>query len=182
MAELNQLSDEQLVKQVYEKDKQLYAEIIKRYQIKLLRYANYLVYDEDKAADVVQQTFIKAYINLKGFNLKKKFSSWIYRIAHNEAISILRKYKKELPLDDKIELIAAVNIENALITEEFNDQLNQCLAKIPLIYKEPLSLSVLEEKSYEEISEILRLPIGTVGTRINRAKNLLKKLCHKIKK
>lgn len=182
MAELNQLSDEQLVKQVYEKDKQLYAEIIKRYQIKLLRYANYLVYDEDKAADVVQQTFIKAYINLKGFNLKKKFSSWIYRIAHNEAISILRKYKKELPLDDKIELIAAVNIENALITEEFNDQLNQCLSKIPLIYKEPLSLLVLEEKSYEEISEILRLPIGTVGTRINRAKNLLKKLCHKIKK
>lgn len=71
-----------------------YAVIIKRYENKLLRYATNLIKDRDKAVDIIQQSFIKAFINLKSFNIKKNFSNWIYRIVHNEGINVLKKYQK----------------------------------------------------------------------------------------
>lgn len=182
MIDINNLSDEKLVGFIREKDKEVYAEIIKRYQTKLLRYVIYLINDEDKAADVVQDTFIKAYINLKGFDVKKTFSSWIYRIAHNEAINIIKKDKQNLPLDETIDFESEINLEDDFIKKELQRHAQKCLKQIPLIYREPLTLYFLEEKSYEEISDILRLPMGTVGTRINRAKALMKKICQMIKK
>ncbi len=182
MTDITKLSDEEIVKLVREKDKELYAQIIKRYQDKLIRYANYLVQDNDKSADVVQNTFIKAYINLNGFNVKKKFSSWIYRIAHNEAMNMFNKHKGQLALKEDVEFDSGIDIEGDLVKRELKARIHDCLRKIPIIYGEPLSLHFLEEKSYQEISDILRMPIGTVGTRINRAKILMKKICQKIKK
>ena len=95
MQELQKYSDEELVEIIKSKDKEIFAEIIKRYEKKLLRYANYLLNDSDKASDVVQESFIKAYVNLNSFNNKFKFSSWIYRIVHNEAINHINKNKYE---------------------------------------------------------------------------------------
>ena len=88
MTKLSKLSDEEIVELVRRKNKNFYAQLISRYQKKLLRYANYLIADEDLAADAVQEAFIKAYINLHAFNLKLKFSSWLYRITHNQAIDL----------------------------------------------------------------------------------------------
>lgn len=173
------LSDEQLVEIVRNQDKNLYAQVIHRYEKKLLRYATYLVNDEHLAADVVQEAFIKAYINLNSFNLKLKFSSWLYRIVHNVAISLVIKNKKNLSLDDFHDLDSKINLEDELIKKELQEHLYQCLEQMSLIYKEPLILFFLEEKSYEEISDVLHLPVGTVGTRINRAKHIVRKLCQK---
>ena len=100
MVKIKNLSDEALVELVCSQNQELYAEIVRRYQDKLMRYAHYLTQNEDQAADVVQEAFIKAFINLKGFNTKKKFSSWIYRIVHNQAINYLKKYQKEISLED----------------------------------------------------------------------------------
>lgn len=175
------ITDEELVELVRSKDKELYAEIIKRYQKKLMRYVINITQDEDKAADIVQNTFIKAYINLNGFNIKKKFSSWIYRIAHNEAINLLNKYKKQLSLNQDMDLDSGISLEDRLIEKELKNRAHFCLGQIPLHYREPLSLYFLEEKSYEEISDILRIPVNTVGTRINRAKILMRKICQKTK-
>jgi RNA polymerase sigma-70 factor, ECF subfamily len=180
MIDIAKLSDEEIVKLVREKDKELYSHIIRRYQNKLMRYVISLVTDEPKAADVVQETFIKAYINLNNFNLKKKFSSWIYRIAHNESMNTFR-YKKQISLFDNIDFDSGVNLEDDLVKKELQVHVKECFAQMPIIYREPLSLYFLEEKSYEEISDILRMPIGTVGTRINRAKLIMKKICQKIK-
>lgn len=182
MIDKNNLSDEKLVDFIRGKDKELYAEIIQRYQTKLLRYVVYIINDDDKAADVIQDTFIKAYINLKGFDVNKNFSSWIYRIAHNEAINIIKKDRQNLPLDETIDFKSEINLEDDFIKKELQMHAQKCLGQIPLIYREPLTLYFLEEKSYEEISDILRLPLGTVGTRINRAKALMKKICQMIKK
>lgn len=182
MTDIPKLSDEQLVKYVREQDKETYVEIINRYKDKLIRYAFYLTGDDDKAADVVQESFIKAYINLNGFDVKKKFSSWIYRIVHNEAMNILNQDKKQLPLNEDIDFDSGVNLEDDFVKKELQIKAKDCLKRLPVIYREPLTLFFLEEKSYEEISDILRMPIGTVGTRINRAKVLMKKICQKIKK
>ncbi len=144
-----------------------------------MRYAVYLTGDEDKSADIVQETFIKTYINLNSFDPQKKFSSWIYRIAHNQAMSSFPRHQKQVTLPDDFEFDSGVNLEDDLIKQEFQAHTTKCLKQMPLIYREPLSLFFIEEKSYEEISDILRIPIGTVGTRINRAKLILKKICQK---
>jgi len=181
MKDLKKLKDEQVVELVRTKDKELYLEIVLRYQEKLLRYAMYLIQDKNKAADAVQESFIKAYINLNSFNLKMKFSSWIYRIVHNQVMNTFNKNKKELPLLDNVDFDSGKNLELDLTKKEIQEKVNKCIDQMPIIYSEPLTLYYLEEKSYEEISDILRSPVGTVGTRINRAKVMMKKICQNIK-
>lgn len=172
-------TDEQLVALVRSKDKELYRTLMQRYEKKLMNYIRYFVRDELRAADVVQESFIKAYINLQGFNTKKKFSSWIYRIAHNEAMNIINKYRKEVTLDDHFEYTSPGDIEKEVGIKELQRKAHDCLGAMPMLYAEPLALYFLEEKTYDEISDILRIPMGTVATRINRAKVIMKKICQK---
>jgi RNA polymerase sigma-70 factor, ECF subfamily len=178
MKNLSKINDVKLVVLVQEKDQELYREIIKRYQNGLFRYVMYLIRDRHKAEDVVQNTFIKAFVNLKSFNKKKKFSSWIYRIAHNEAMNEIKKYRKEIYLTKeswfKKRLASQENITQDLERKELLQQLKKNLNKIPFQYREILILHFLEEKSYKEISDILRISVSGVGSRINRAKKMLR--------
>lgn len=180
MKDINKLTDEEIVKLVREKDKELYVQIIRRYQDKLLRYASYLTGDEHNASDIVQDAFIKAYINLNGFDIKKKFSSWIYRIVHNEAMNLLGKNRQQVSIHEGVDFDSGINLEDEFIKKELKEHARFCLGQMPLIYSEPLTLYFLEERSYEEISDILRISVGTVGTRINRAKIIMKKICKKL--
>lgn len=173
------LNDEQLIEKIRKSDRELYAIIIKRYQKKLLRYANNLIKNEDKARDAVQESFIKAFINLNSFNTKKKFSSWIYRIVHNETLNIIKKYKLETPLLEDWDFEGGEDLEENFDKNDTKEKVEKCLKQLPLIYIEPLSLYYIDEKSYEEISDILKIPMGTVATRINRAKKIMKNICQK---
>ena len=179
MSDNEKFSDEEIIEKVRSNDQELYSVIIERYQKKLLRYAVSLIKDEHRAADVVQDSFIKAFINLKGFDVKKKFSSWIYRIVHNEAMNLVKKYKKEVSLPDNVDFHSKEDIEKDFTKKELSLEVEKCIKKIPLLYSEPLTLYYIEEKSYKEISDILRMPMGTVATRINRAKILMKHICQK---
>lgn len=177
------LSDEELVEKVREKDKELFRDVIERYEDKLLRYAGYLMGDHEAAADVVQDSFIKAYKNLWSFDVSRKFSSWIYRIVHNQAVNSMRKRKNEIQIEsfDWVKGLRGEdkNVEEQLEKKEAEKMLADCMDKLPLKYSEPLTLYFIEEKKYEEISDILRIPLGTVGTRIKRGKMVLKRLCGK---
>jgi len=177
----SKLSDEEVIEITRTKDKEAYAEVINRYQGKLMRYAGYLMRDDAAAADVVQEAFVKAYINLNGFDAKRSFSSWIYRIVHNEAINSINKHKREKPFLEKTDFDSGIDIEKSYLKNEDIAMVKTCLEKLSLRYREPLSLSFLEEKSYKEISDILRIPIGTVGTRINRAKLIMRQICQRKK-
>ena len=177
MENIETKTDEEIVELIRNENKELYGQIIKRYQDKLIRYAEYIIGDHDKASDAVQESFIKAYINLNGFDVKKKFSSWIYRIVHNEAINLIDKHKKTIKLDPDLDFDSGLNIEDAYIKEELVSHARDCIEEMGMIYREPLSLFYIENKSYEEIGDILRLPMGTVAVRINRAKIILKNIC-----
>ncbi len=179
MLDTKELSDNEIVEKVRTCDQELYAVIIDRYHKKLVRYVNNLIKNEDKAIDIVQESFIKAFINLNSFNIEKKFSSWIYRIAHNQAINLAKKYQKETPLLEDWDFKSDDDIEKDFEEKETIEKVEKCLKNIPLLYSEPLSLYYIDEKSYEEISDILRIPMGTVATRINRAKKLMKNICQK---
>src|SRR3989338_9852491 len=128
MTDIKRLSDEQVVRQVREKDKELFGEIIRRYQSKLMRYVIYLTGDYNKAADIVQETFIKAYVNLNGFNINKKFSSWIYRIAHNETMNMFSRYKNQTSLDQKRDFDSGIVLEDELVKKELKAHTEYCLS------------------------------------------------------
>ncbi len=173
------LTDEQIVEIVRTKDHDVFAYIIHRYEKKLLRYATYLINDEHMASDAVQESFIKAYINLRSFDLSKKFSSWMYRIVHNEAMNIVGKQKQYMPLDTALDIHDDIDIEDVLVKKELIEHVQDCVNKMPILYKAPLTLFFLEDRSYEDISDILRIPMGTVATRINRAKSMMRSICQK---
>jgi RNA polymerase sigma-70 factor (ECF subfamily) len=180
MENLDLISDEEIVERVRTTHPELFAIIVKRYQDKLLRYAKNLTGDGDRSIDVVQDSFIKAFVNLKGFDEKKKFSGWIYRIVHNEAINVIKKFKKEIALPEDFDITSEENISEDYSKKETRVMVTSCLDKLPIAYLEPLSLFYIEDKSYEEISDILRIPMGTVATRISRAKKIMRKICQKI--
>ncbi len=175
---LDKLTDEQLVEIIREQDKELYSEIIKRYQTKLSHYLRKFIYSPDELEDVLQVVFIKAYKNLYNFNINKKFSSWIYRISHNEAINHLKKYAKDrIPLDDiEYKLIdEKINLDDDVDKILLKAKVEQLLATLKNKYRQPLILYFFEQKSYQEISDILKLPVNTVGTLISRGKKILAK-------
>jgi len=181
---LSQISDEVLVALVIDKDQELFEEVMGRYQVKLLRYARYLINDDQAAADVVQEALIKAFVNLKGFDRKKKFSSWVYRIVHNEAVNYLKKKKQLVSLEAnewlREKLGSRENIEEDFSKKESGKLVRQCLKSLAVEYRSVLSLHYLEEKSYEEIAEVLKIPMGTVGIRLKRGKEKLKNICIKV--
>lgn len=163
-------------------DAQQYLHLMRRYEPKLMRYVQRIIsFTKEEAEDVVQETFIKTYQNLNDFDTALKFSSWIYRIAHNEAVNALRKssrFPKVPHTEDEefhMEFIAdALDLEEEMGKKMERERVQSALATLPEKYREVLILKFLEEKSYEEISDILQKPVGTVGTLINRAKVKLK--------
>ena len=171
------LSDEQLVEIIRENDQELYSEIIKRYNQKLSHYLRKFIYDQDELEDVLQVVFIKVYKNLYGFNINKKFSSWIYRIAHNEAVNHLKKHSKERISLDEIEykiIDEKIDISGQVDKKLLKENVEKLLKNIKTKYREPLILFYFEQRSYEEISDILRIPTSTVGTLISRGKKMIK--------
>lgn len=180
MSDYEKFSDEEIVEKVRSNDQELYAILIERYQRKLTRYAMSILQDEYRAMNAVQDSFIKAFVHLNGFNVKIKFSSWIYRIVHNEVMNLVVKHKHEYPMFEDMDFESDEDIVDNFSKEEIKKRIHTCLSRMSQLYYEPMFLFFIEEKSYEEISTILRIPIGTVGTRINRAKILMKQLCQTI--
>ncbi|KKU25721.1 MAG: RNA polymerase sigma-70 factor, ECF subfamily [Candidatus Magasanikbacteria bacterium GW2011_GWA2_46_17] len=177
MAVLAKLTDEQIVEAVRLRDKELYSEIIRRYQAKLTHYLRKFIGNQDELEDVLQVVFIKTYRNLYGFDTAKRFSSWIYRIAHNEAVNQIKKYsRKAISLDEnEWELIDdKMDVNEKTDASLFKAKVERGLTMISKKYRDPIVLYFFEQKTYEEISDILRLPRNTVGTLIMRGKGMLR--------
>lgn len=172
-------TDESIVARVTAGNIDAYADIMARYEAKLRRYVTYLIHNQTMADDVVQDTFIKAYQNLKGFNPKYKFSSWIYRIAHNEAMNTIKKERHTT--DDDIEELPDTGYDHKtdeLIDREFlKEQVHGCLDKLDQKYREVIQLIYFEHMKYDEVSDILQVPTSTIGVWLSRAKNRLKEIC-----
>lgn len=188
--DISQLTDEEIVKKVQEGETQLFGLLVERYQRRLLAYAWRFVSRAEDAQDMVQEIFIKTYKNIKSFDTSRKFSPWIYRIAHNELVSNYKRRLRDLVdffdfdafFPYNAEPAAKENINERLDTENLRQSLEKCLKKIDAKYREPLALYFFEEMEYREIAEILRIPISTVGVRINRGKAQLRKICGDLKK
>lgn len=170
-------TDEELASLVIE-DQAVFLHIMQRYQTKLLFYIKRISgLSNEEAEDVLQDVFIKVYQNINDFDADLKFSSWIYRIAHNQAISNFRKIQARpqnagIDMDDDslIGLAADLDIENEINNQFLRKNISQVLNNLDKKYQEVLVLKFFEEKDYKEISDILKKPMGTVASLMNRAK------------
>jgi RNA polymerase sigma-70 factor (ECF subfamily) len=155
--------------------------LYERYEEKLLRYIFRLSsISRQEAEDILQDAFIKVWKNLNGLDTSLPISSWLYRLVHNEAISHLRKqnsYGKNRKVD--LDLVGNELTEDAAEVEQGDDAsifTREILDTIPLKYREVLILKYLEKMQYNEISDVLKIPEGTVAVRLKRAREQFKKL------
>lgn len=173
------LADEQLVALALGDDRYFEA-IVERYEKKLHYYImRFINCSPADAEDIIQDVFVNAYRNLNGFDTSLKFSSWIYRIAHNEAINHLRRItaRPAVAMDDeRLEALASeLNVEHEVGRSMERERIREAIGRLDEKYREAIVLRYLEDKSYEEISDILRKPLGSVSSLITRAKKILVK-------
>ncbi len=182
MHKLSDTKDEEIVLKVINGDVDAFAELMHRYEPRLMRYVIYLIHNEAMSSDVVQDTFIKCYKNLQGFNAKYKFSSWIYRIAHNEAMNAVKRDKHIVGGLD-VEEIAEGTYEASTIqdidTAILQGDVKACLDSLDIKYREVLMLQYYENMKYNEIADVLHIPASTVGVWASRGKSMLKRICEK---
>jgi RNA polymerase sigma-70 factor (ECF subfamily) len=182
MNEFIDKTDEEIVPLIIGGNIDLFGLIMERYEARLMRYAVYLVHDEMMASDIVQETFIKSYKNLQSFNSKYKFSSWIYRIAHNEAMNLV-KHERHISRDTDIEEIHEASYEATTVQDIdraiLQGNVKDCLDSLDLRYREVLMLQYYENMKYSEIADVLHMPVSTVGVWASRGKTMLKNICTK---
>ena len=172
-------SDNELVSLAL-KDQAFFAVLVNRYIPKLSRYIKRISnFDNEEVEDVLQDIFIKLYKNLNDFDIDLKFSSWIYRIAHNQVISHHRAKSarpQTVEIDDFLanRLRAEIDLNVEIENRDLQREISAVLTKLKPIHREVLVLRFFEEKSYEEISDILKKPNGSVATLIYSAKKELK--------
>lgn len=188
MTDILKKTDEELSALLMASNYEAMVVLIDRYQLPLSRYLKRLgLSKEEDVQDVLQNVFIKVYVNINSFDQTLSFSSWIYRITHNEAMSFFRhnKIRPEGNLVDNGEALLfemedeSINFEGELDQKINAKYLNLALAELDQKYRDVLVLRYFEDRDYENISDILQIPKGSVATLIHRAKEKLKsKLKH----
>lgn len=173
----------QVIDAVLKGDVDQFEVLVSRYQKPIINFVFRMVGNYEDATELAQDVFIKSYVSLSGFNRQYRFSTWLFRIATNRAIDFLRKRK-----------VAVVSMEGDY--EDYTPQyksngnspletledgrlkmlLGDAIQQLPLEYREVIVLYHINEESYEEISKITDLPLGTVKNRIFRARKMLKKI------
>ena len=179
--QISQIPDEEIVSMTL-RERSTFGFIVERYESKLRRYIERLgVKNKDDQMDVLQEIFIKAYKNLNSFDMGMSFSAWIYRIAHNEAISWYRKHNVRPEghlIADSSEILNLIKSKeqtaDVIFDQNINaEEVNKALLKIDEKYRQVLTLRYFEHMEYDEISDVLKIPVGSVGTLIHRGKKQL---------
>lgn len=173
-----------LAKKSQENDLNSFSLLVEYFQKKLLIYIYRLSnISEEESEEILQETFLHAWRYINDYDTSFSFSSWIYRIAHQKTISYHRKEvsrgkEHKIMWDDTIcsNIASDLDIEKEFIQNELNEKLKKAIYSLPENQKNIIILKYLEEKSYEEISDILKIPIGTAGSLASRGKKNLKKL------
>ena len=182
--DLDTPTDHELIAMVLAGDQDSYTALVERYSSLVYTVAVRILGDEDDADDVAQETFVRAYRALGRFRGDSKFSSWIYRITVNRALTHLKRRKRR-PMT--VELSAAPRVESEVrsrrvdenpeqlvLDDEFRAQVREAVDELPGHYRAAITLFYLEEKSYKEVAAILGVPMGTLKTHLHRARSLLR--------
>lgn len=174
------MNDEELIEKTLAGDKEAFGKLALRYQDRVYNLALPIVGNPEDAMDVTQETFIQALSHLSGFRRNSRFYTWLYRIAYNCAVGTLRRRRRFVSVDAVVEEFgdsfeANVDQPDARLRRADDARLlRAALAKLPEEYRVPLVLRELEGANYEQIAETLSVPVGTVRSRLHRARAALR--------
>ncbi|HEY8354482.1 MAG TPA: RNA polymerase sigma factor RpoE [Methylophilaceae bacterium] len=181
----NRQIDQELVERAQRGDKQAFGMLVDKYQRKLGRLLSRLIRDQAEIEDVVQESFIKAYRALPNFRGDSAFYTWLYRIGINTAKNYLVSMGRRPQVSNDIEIEDAENFEDAgelrtldtpeteLMTKEIAQTVNDTVESLPEELRTAITLREIEGLSYEEIAQLMDCPIGTVRSRIFRARETI---------
>jgi len=181
----NVMTDEELASAVQAGDTEAFGTLVERYETKLMRYGRKFLARQEDIEDIVQDVFERSFRNIRSFDASRRFSPWIFRIAHNAFVNALRRNKLGpfLPFDFDA-LLAHADVEAPADAErehaEVRALIERGLEKLNPMQREILVLFYLEDFSYQEIADILHVPVGTVGVRLSRARDQLRKVYESI--
>jgi RNA polymerase sigma-70 factor (ECF subfamily) len=171
------LTDEtQLIERSLGGDSQAFGELVYRYQDRLYSAVVHIVHCRAEAEDVVQEAFVQAYVKLESFKHNSRFYTWLYRIAVNVSISHRRRRKVELSIEQNRDatgdepLDAFTSPSEPMELAERKQKLERALALLSEEHRSIIVLRHMEEFSYEEIANILEISVGTVRSRLHRAR------------
>ena len=177
--------DQQLVERAQRGDKRAFELLVEKYQRKLARLLSRLIRDPNEVEDVTQEAFIKAYRALPSFRGDSAFYTWLYRIGINTAKNYLVAMGRRAPTSTDVEaeeaegleggeLLRDINTpESLLLTKEIGNTVNAAIESLPEELRSAIQLRELEGMSYEEIAKLMDCPIGTVRSRIFRAREAI---------
>lgn len=179
-------NDKELVKRAQNGDKAAFDALVSKYHLKVVNLATRFVKNADDAQDVAQEAFIKAYRGLKNFRGDAAFYTWLYRIAINSAKNYLVSQSRKSPayavdVEDAEHMESATNLkeydtpEGSLLTEEIEQTVYKAIKDLPEDLKTAITLRELEGMTYDEIASVMECPIGTVRSRIFRAREAIDK-------
>jgi len=185
VAQIVTLADGELVKTAIAGREASFEELVRRYQRPIAAYVYRMVGDYDAALDLTQEVFIKVYNSLARYRSEFKFSTWIYKIAHNAAIDHLRRYavreqavtsgfdteRRDTPVEGR-----RLSPEQESERKERRSEVEMVVEMLPRAYRELIVLRHSHDLSYDEIAEVTGLPLGTVKNRLFRAREAMRDL------
>ena len=177
--------DEEIVERVLAGDLEAYALLVRRYQERLVNFLNRIVRDLETAHDLTQEVFVKVYNALDRFDPAYRFSTWIFRIAHNLGIDEIRKRRlptvpveRTNPGDDSTWELPLESDDPSpyrdLRNRERGTAIHEAIEELPEDYRELITLRHYAELSYDEIADLKEMPLGTVKNKLFRGRQMLK--------
>ncbi|WP_173917919.1 RNA polymerase sigma factor SigW [Halobacillus sp. Marseille-Q1614] len=174
------------IKELKKGDPSAFEDIVTFYQNKVYHICYRMVGIPSEAEDLAQEAFIRAYTNIDRYDERRKFSTWLYRIATNLTIDWLRKRKPDYYLDaevkgtDGLNMYSQLAVDQALPEEEvesleLQNYIQREMLALPPKYRSVIVLRYLDELSLQEIADVLEIPVGTVKTRVHRGREALRK-------
>lgn len=187
--ELSQQEIEAIVERAKDGDREAFGLLVEEYKDKIYNYVSRMLSDPYEAEDVTQEAFLRAYRSLPRFRGASSFHTWLYRIASNLAIDVVRKRKRSEPtfsLDEPLESEEGEyereiaddvgGPEDSATTRETRVAVRRAIMELPEKLREVMILYELQGETYEDIAEILDVPLGTVKSRLFNARNRLKEM------
>lgn len=180
-----ELTDAELIVKSIAGREESFEELVTRYQRPIVSYVYRMLNDYDSALDVTQEVFIKVYKSLDRYSSEYKFSTWLYRIAHNAAIDHIRRNSKKLQSleTEGQEGTYELQLESPRPTpeqerenSEWRSEIESVVKCLPTVYRELIILRHSKDLSYDEIAEITELPLGTVKNRLFRAREMMREM------
>jgi RNA polymerase sigma-70 factor (ECF subfamily) len=184
---MEQQAETDLVERCRGGDRRAFADLVDRYKVLVFNLVDRMIFDKALVEDLAQEVFMRVYQGLLGFRGESKLSTWIYRVAYNVCVAELERAQHRVDvvsIDDKADEEGPrldlrddrQDVEAMLSQIDFGRTIQKLLDRLPPRYKAMLTLYYLQEMSYEEIGEVMNLPLGTVKTHLHRAKQILRNM------